>query len=148
METKEILRRLREEHDLTQEAMAQRLHLSRQAVSRWETGETLPSVDTLQLISQVFSVSVDTLLGADVPLQCQCCGMPLEDSILSREPDGTPNQDYCQWCYADGEFAYTDLNALIDFCAGHMASPAWPEDQVRAYLQATLPTLKHWKHPQ
>ena len=63
METKEILRRLREEHDLTQEAMAQRLHLSRQAVSRWETGETLPSVDTLQLISQVFSVSVDTLLG-------------------------------------------------------------------------------------
>ena len=72
METKEILRRLREEHDLTQEAMAQRLHLSRQAVSRWETGETLPSVDTLQLISQVFSVSVDTLLGADVPLQCQC----------------------------------------------------------------------------
>ena len=54
METKEILRRLREEHDLTQEAMAQRLHLSRQAVSRWETGETLPSVDTLQLISQVF----------------------------------------------------------------------------------------------
>ena len=69
METKEILRRLREEHDLTQEAMAQRLHLSRQAVSRWETGETLPSVDTLQLISQVFSVSVDTLLGADVPLR-------------------------------------------------------------------------------
>ena len=37
---------------------------------------------------------------------------------------------------------------LIDFCSGHMASPAWPEDQVRAYLQATLPTLKHWKHPQ
>ena len=97
METKEILRRLREEHDLTQEAMAQRLHLSRQAVSRWETGETLPSVDTLQLISQVFSVSVDTLLGADVPLQCQCCGMPLQEAeMLSSEPDGTPNRDYCK----------------------------------------------------
>ena len=101
-----------------------------------------------ELLSRLVNVSINALLGSPEKLICQCCGMPLEDSILSREPDGTPNQDYCQWCYADGEFAYTDLNTLIDFCAGHMASPAWPEDQVRAYLQATLPTLKHWKHPQ
>ena len=108
----------------------------------------MPGPDTLKLLSRLFNVSINTLLGSPEKLICQCCGMPLEDSILSREPDGTLNQDYCQWCYADGEFAYTDLNTLIDFCSGHMASPAWPEDQVRAYLQATLPTLKHWKHPQ
>lgn len=128
--------------------LADQVFVTRQAVSRWESGETVPGPDTLKLLSRLFNVSINTLLGSPEKLICQCCGMPLEDSILSREPDGTPNQDYCQWCYADGEFAYTDLNTLIDFCAGHMASPAWPEDQVRAYLQATLPTLKHWKHPQ
>lgn len=92
-------------------------------------------------------MSINTLLGSPQNLICQCCGMPLEDGILSHEPDGTPNQDYCQWCYADGTFIYTDLNTLIDVCVGHMAGPAWPEEQVRAYLQAALPTLKYWKHP-
>ena len=148
METKEILRRLREEHDLTQEAMAQRLHLSRQAVSRWETGETLPSVDTLQLISQVFSVSVDTLLGADVPIQCQCCGMPLQEAeMLSSEPDGTPNRDYCKWCYHDGRFVYDSMDTLIDFCAPRMAaeSEGWSEEAVRAMMCEQLPRLKHWR---
>ena len=134
--------------DVWKKALADQVFVTRQAVSRWESGETVPGPDTLKLLSRLFNVSINTLLGSPEKLICQCCGMPLEDSILSREPDGTPNQDYCQWCYADGEFAYTDLNTLIDFCAGHMASPAWPEDQVRAYLQATLPTLKHWKHPQ
>ena len=148
MEFQEVFAQLRQRTGLSQSEVAERLFVTRQAVSRWERGETIPEVETLQALSRLFGVSINTLLGSPEKLICQCCGMPLEDSILSREPDGTPNQDYCQWCYADGEFAYTDLNALIDFCAGHMASPAWPEDQVRAYLQATLPTLKHWKHPQ
>lgn len=148
MEPKDVIAALRQKHGFSQQALADQVFVTRQAVSRWESGETVPGPDTLKLLSRLFNVSINTLLGSPEKLICQCCGMPLEDSILSREPDGTPNQDYCQWCYADGEFAYTDLNALIDFCAGHMASPRpGPEDQVRAYLQATLPTLKHWKHP-
>ena len=35
--------------------------------------------------------------------------MPLEDASLSKEPDGTFNESYCKWCYADGQFAYTNL---------------------------------------
>ena len=34
---------------------------------------------------------------------------------------------------------------LIDFCAKHMASESWPEQQVRAHMEALVPTLKHWK---
>ena len=37
------------------------------------------------------------------------------------------------------------MDELIDFCASHMASEAWPEAQVRAHMQAVVPGLKHWK---
>lgn len=63
METKEILKRLRESHQLTQEQMAERLMVTRQAVSRWENGETQPNTETLKLLSREFHVSVNTLLG-------------------------------------------------------------------------------------
>lgn len=36
--------------------------------------------------------------------------------MISREIDDNFNEDYCKWCYADGKFAYTDKNMLLDFC--------------------------------
>lgn len=145
MDTKDVLLTLREKAGMSQEELAQKVYVTRQAVSRWENGDTTPNTQTLVLLSSVFDVSINTLLGSPRKLICQCCGMPLEDPILSREPDGTINEDYCQWCYTGGEFVYTQLEQLIDFCAGTMASDAWPEKQVRAYLREKLPTLKHWK---
>ena len=63
METKDILRQLREKNDLTQDQMADRVMVTRQAVSRWETGETQPNTDTLKILSKEFNVSINTLLG-------------------------------------------------------------------------------------
>ena len=91
MEANKILLDLRTRNGLTQEELAQRVFVTRQAVSRWESGETTPNVETLKRLSQVFDVSINTLLGSPRKLICQCCGMPLEDGILSREPDGTFN---------------------------------------------------------
>ena len=146
METRQVILQLRTAKGLSQEELAAKVYVTRQAVSRWETGETLPSVDTLQLISQVFSVSVDTLLGADVPLQCQCCGMPLQEAeMLSSEPDGTPNRDYCKWCYADGVHLYSDMEDLIEVCVKNMPKDAYTEEEVRAYLRQLLPQLEYWK---
>lgn len=76
MEMKDVLKKLREKNSLTQEQMAKRVMVTRQAVSRWETGETQPNTDTLKLLSQEFEVSVNTLLGSPRQLICQCCGMP------------------------------------------------------------------------
>jgi transcriptional regulator with XRE-family HTH domain len=73
METKDILRQLREKNDLTQDQMADRVMVTRQAVSRWETGETQPSTDTLKILSKEFDVSINTLLGSPRQLVCQCC---------------------------------------------------------------------------
>ena len=81
MNTKDILYHLRTERGLSQDELAAKIFVTRQAVSRWETGETTPNVETLKLLSAFFNVSINTLLGSPRQLICQCCGMPLEDSI-------------------------------------------------------------------
>ncbi len=144
METKDILLQLRTQHGLSQDALAEQIHVTRQAVSRWETGDTIPNTETLKLLSKQFDVSINTLLGAPRTLICQCCGMPLEDSSISREPDGTFNEDYCKWCYTDGKFVYKELGELLDFLASHMSNESWSPEQVRTYFEAQLPKLKHW----
>ena len=106
METKNVLFELRTKNGLTQGELADKVFVTRQAVSRWETGETQPNVDTLKLLSKLFDVSINTLLGSPRRLICQCCGMPLDDSSISREPDGSFNEEYCKWCYTDGKFVY------------------------------------------
>lgn len=145
METKEVLRTLRMRNGLSQDELAEKLFVTRQAVSRWENGETTPNVETLKLLSRFFDVSINTLLGTPRQLICQCCGMPLEDSTLSREPDGSLNEEYCKWCYADGAFKYSSKEELIDLCVTHMASEQWPAEQVRAHMEAVVPQLSRWK---
>ena len=104
METKEIIYNLRTKSGLSQDELAEKVFVTRQAVSRWEKGETVPNTETLKLLSKVFDVSINTLLGAPRKLVCQCCGMPLEDSDISKEKDGNFNEEYCKWCYANGDF--------------------------------------------
>ena len=147
MEICEILKTLREQHDLTQQQLADRVMVTRQAVSRWETGETQPNTDTLKLLSREYGVSINTLLGSPRALVCQCCGMPLnEDSMISREPDGSFNEDYCKWCYTDGRFVYSSKDALLDFLIAHMPDPDnQPEETRRQTYDYYLSQLKHWK---
>ena len=145
METKDILLSLRKQKGLSQDDLAEKVFVTRQAVSRWENGETTPNIDTLKLLSKLYDVSINTLLGAPRQLVCQCCGMPLEDSLMSREVDGDINEKYCKWCYNDGKFKYFDMNTLIDFCVNHMASEEWPEERVRQYMGEMLPKLEYWK---
>ena len=145
METKEILKALREKHHLTQDQMAERVMVTRQAVSRWETGETQPNTDTLRILSKEFNVSINTLLGSPRQLICQCCGMPLEDAIIGRNKDGSMNEDYCQWCYADGTYTYSDMDDLIRVCIPQMVKQGFSEEQARTYMKEKLPTLDYWK---
>ncbi len=146
METKEILRNLREQRGLTQEQLAQRVLVTRQAVSRWETGETQPNTETLKLLSREFDVSINTLLGSPRALICQCCGMPLgEDGVISREKDGSFNEDYCKWCYTDGSFVYTSKDTLLDYLLAHAPNPdGTPEAERRRTYDGYLSRLKHW----
>ena len=147
MAFKETLAAAREQRGMTQQALGEKLYVTRQAVSRWENGETEPSVDMRKLIAAVLDVPVIQLFDIDVSQLCQCCGTPFTVPNMPHgtDADGTENDSYCKWCYADGQFAYTDLTQLIDFLASHMSNENGSPDQVRAYLEAHLPQLEHWK---
>ena len=104
MQTKDIILDLRTKKGLSQDELAEKVFVTRQAVSRWENGETIPNTETLKLLSELFNVSINTLLGSPRVLVCQCCGMPIEENNISKEADGMLNEEYCKWCYADGGF--------------------------------------------
>ena len=124
METKEIIRNIREKNNLTQEQFAELIHVTRQAVSRWENGETQPDTEQLKTLSKEFGVSINTLLGSPQTLFCQCCGMPL----------------------SDGNFTYKDKDSLLDFLVSHMPNPDnQTEAERRRLYDSHLSMLKHWR---
>ena len=145
MSTKEILLELRTQKGLSQDELAEKVFVTRQAVSRWENGDTVPNTETLKLLSNLYNVSINTLLGSPNKLICQCCGMPLEDEIISRNKDGSMNEDYCKWCYADGTYTYSNMDDLIEVCVKNMVSENFSEEQARSYLKIELPKLNYWK---
>ena len=145
MSTKEILYELRTKHGLSQDELAEKVFVTRQAVSRWENGDTVPNTETLKLLSKLYDVSINTLLGSPRELICQCCGMPMDDGIIGKDKDGTPNEDYCKWCYADGTYTYSDMDNLINVCVPHMVAQGFTEEQARTYMKEKLPTLNYWK---
>lgn len=145
MNTKDVIYELRTKKGLSQDELAEKVFVTRQAVSRWENGDTVPNTETLKLLSDLFHVSINTLLGSPRPLICQCCGMPLEDPIISKNKDGSPNEDYCRWCYADGVYTYSNMDDLINACVPHMLKEGFSEEQARAYMKQKLPELDYWK---
>lgn len=67
MKIPEEIRKQRHAAGLSQEALADRLYVTRQTVSNWETGKTYPDLDSLIRMSSLFHTSVDELIGEDLP---------------------------------------------------------------------------------
>lgn len=147
MECKEVLVKLREKNNLSQQGLADRVHVTRQAVSKWERGETLPSSDLLKELSAVFNVSINTLLGSPRQMICQSCGMPLEDDIMGHDADGSINEDFCKWCYEGGAYtAECTMEEMAELCTDIMVKEQGADqEQTRAYMLDLLPKLNRWK---
>ena len=92
MNLPEKLTDLRKKRKLSQSELADYLHISRQAVSRWETGDTVPTTDNLKLLSELYGVSLDDLLH-DGPLEEEreeeIIAEPKEE--MKKEPERKPN---------------------------------------------------------
>ena len=78
---------------------------------------------------------------------CQSCGMPMEGAVYGKEKDGTLSEDYCEYCYADGEFTtQCTMDEMIEQCVPFCveADPTTTKEQARASMKEYFPTLKRW----
>lgn len=144
------IQELRQQAHLTQQELAAQLHVTRQAVSRWERGETEPDLATIKRLARLLGVPVTLLL--DLPeggAWCQSCGMPLANAeLLGTEADGSPSRSYCRYCYQDGHFSYEcTMDQMVDICVEHMVYPGsgFTAEQARSHMQELLPQLERWR---
>lgn len=86
IETANKLLKLRKQHNLSQEELAEKLGISRQAVSKWERAEASPDTDNLILLARLYQVSLDELLNVDIKLYDK-------DTIKLTKPQDEPKQD-------------------------------------------------------
>ena len=75
---------LRKEKGLTQMDLAQKLNVSRQAVSRWEVGAAVPSTDNLKILGELYGVSVDYLLNDNINESVESA-RGADDNFFGRE---------------------------------------------------------------
>jgi len=61
----EYLKRLRTEHQLSQEKLGEQLGLSRQSISKWEQGNSAPDIDNIMKLSKLYNVSVESILNGE-----------------------------------------------------------------------------------
>ena len=69
MELCKKIRKIRNDNKLTQEQFAEKMLVSRTAVSKWENGTCYPSIDSLKYMSKIFNVSLDKLLSSEEILE-------------------------------------------------------------------------------
>lgn len=69
---------------LSQEQLAEQIGVSRQSISKWETGQSTPDLDKLLALSRLFGVTTDTLLGSDVPKPEDSPAVPMESYIQAN----------------------------------------------------------------
>lgn len=78
---------------------------------------------------------------------CQSCGMDMSGDVPGTERDGSKSDDYCAYCYENGEFKddYT-LEQMIDICARAMNeyNPEMSFDEAKVAIGRFLPRLKRW----
>ena len=79
---------------------------------------------------------------------CQSCGMPMEKlEDFGTNADRNRNEDYCCFCFKNGNFANPDLTLeqMIDKLVGFAAKMGMTQAQAREIAQKVIPRLKRWQ---
>ena len=120
MRLEEKLTVLRKESGYTQLDLAEKVRVSRQAISKWETGRALPSAENLKYLSELFGVSVDYLLNDDMteepkPKEQKPAPEPqTEEAVIPEKEKGKP----VRWKYITALLLAVLLGLLIGVFVG------------------------------
>lgn len=152
MEASNIFSKIRKENGLSQDEMASKLFVTRQAVSRWENGETSPNIETMKAISKEFNVSINSLLNLPEEPVCQSCGMDLKTlDDFGKNADDSIKGDYCKYCFQEGSFTHNrTIDEMVEFNLKFLdeynkeKGLNFTPDEARVELKAFLKTLKRW----
>ena len=116
---------LRKQQNLSQQDLADRLGVSRQAISRWETGAVQPLADSVKSLAQVFQVSTDYLLNDDLDTPTP---PPTAQPTPTPQEEPTPTRKHRKWLLALAALAAAAVLVLVT-AMGTMAYLRWEEDQ-------------------
>lgn len=83
----ENLRRMRERRGITQEELAERVHVVRQTVSKWEKGLSVPDADLLMAVAETLQVSVSDLIGIDAVQAKSIEELSVQAAVLNEQID-------------------------------------------------------------
>lgn len=78
---------------------------------------------------------------------CQSCAMPIEkQEQLGTNKDGSINNDYCKYCYNNGEFIdKVSMAEYIEMCSKYGSQAGMTNEEMKDYCTKVFPTLKRWK---
>ena len=79
---KDTIKKLRTEQGLSQDELAERVHVVRQTVSKWERGTSVPDADSLVALARALGVSAAELLGESAMAEKEPCDLAWETSLL------------------------------------------------------------------
>lgn len=96
MEFREILQQTRKSRGWSQEDLAEKIQVSRQAVSKWETGDAMPDLPKLLALAEALEVSLDTLCGREVPAPHNSVLSSAESSVAPEGPK-TAGRSHLVW---------------------------------------------------
>lgn len=118
---KETLTNLRKSKGLSQEQLAEELNITRQTVSKWETGQSTPDIEYLSKISNFFDVSTDYLIKGECPTEYGSKSDKKECTDMSK-------RESYQWCFYFGFAMFLiSLSGIIVFviCSAFKPITAW-----------------------
>ena len=77
---------------------------------------------------------------------CQSCAMPMTDEDYGSEKDSSKSEDYCKFCYQDGEFTRdVTMEEMIDFCVPKTSkATGMSQKEARKMAEEVFPKLKRW----
>lgn len=119
----EKITKLRTEHNLSQGDLAEKINVSRQSISKWETGNSIPDLDKLIYLSELFCVTLDELVKDNAPEKAS--SPPQQAEVIAQLSTKIPTRKIAGWILLGiGLFSAVlglALNLLLAFLGAYLA---------------------------